>query len=54
MHTNNIMTNNKSVIVNASELIEHLRELKKSGISRWWQNVLTFGFDKFRNSTSNT
>ena len=44
----------KNLIVNASELVEHLRELKKSGIPRWWQNILIFGFDKVRNSTSNT
>ena len=48
------MTNDKSATINASELFVHLRELKKSGIPRWWQNVLTFGCDKVRNSTSNT
>ena len=49
-----IIPNNKGVIANASELVEHLRELKKTGISHWWQNVLTFGFDYVRNSTFNT
>ena len=44
----------KSLIINASESVEHLAELNKSGIPRWWQNVFTFGFDKVRNSASNT
>ena len=49
-----IMPSNKGVIANASELVEHLRELKKTGIPHWWQNVLTFGFDYVCNSTFNT
>ena len=44
----------KNLIINASELVEHLRELKKLGIPRWWQNILIFRLDKVRKSTSNT